>query len=198
MAEKIKDNSYRCPWCGNCISKVNRYSLFASEKICPFCNHHYRYKDGGKVPIFTLFVLILLIIFFNAKSYIIAPVSILIEGICLRLNLVIDPMIRCKDTVMPTKGYNAEINLFQKQLKAQLGNDKVIPIVFIDDNGKPVSSLCCVRIENGKWSRRTLECDLKLLTFGDQPQNITDKIYLYNKGKIIASGNIICELDSSY
>ena len=158
MAEKIKDNSHRCPWCGNIVKPATNdrtiSGLFTMERKCPFCNYHYCLKRYS--------------------------------------------MVRCRETIMPTKGFKSEINLFQKQSKLQFENDMVIPIEFIDDNGKAVSSLCCVRIENGKWSHGILKCDLRLLTFGDQPQETTDKIYLYNKGKIIADGNIICELDSGY
>lgn len=61
-----------------------------------------------------------------------------------------------------------------------------------------VSSACCVRIENRKWINYTLECDLKLLELGETPQEETDKFYLYNKGNIIAYGDVISKLPVSY
>ncbi|MCH5347912.1 MAG: hypothetical protein J1E40_01185 [Oscillospiraceae bacterium] len=195
MAEKIKDNSNRCPWCGNFLEKSRRYNLKNWLK-CPFCGHHYRYMDVGRTVILTLPAVIFLSVFFNI--WVVVFAAYVIDIIILHFEWSSDPMIRCIDTIMPTKGFRAEINLFQKQSRQQLKSDIVIPIVFIDGNGKAVSSLCCVRIENGKWRHGTLKCDLRLLTFGDQPQEITDKIYLYNKGKIIAAGSIICELDSGY
>lgn len=195
MAEKIKDNSFRCPWCGNFVEKSRRYNLKNWLK-CPFCSHHYRYKEGGQTMLLMLPAVLFLSVLFRA--WVVVFAASFIEVFILNFDLSSDPMIRDKDTVMPAKGFQAEINLFQRQSRQQLKSDIVIPIVFINDNGKPVSSLCCVRIENGKWSRRTLKCDLRLLTFGDQPQNTTNKIYLYNKGKVIASGNIIGKLDSDY
>lgn len=195
MAEKIKDNSYRCPWCGNFIKKSRRYNLRNWLK-CPFCSCHYRNNDGGRT-LLLLFPAVLFLSFFF-RAWVVGFAAFIGEIIILHFEWSSDPMIRCMDTVMPTKGFQAEINLFQRQSRQQLRSDIVIPIVFIDDNGKAVSSLCCVRIENGKWSHGTLKCDLRLLAFGDKPQETTDRIYLYNKGKIIADGNIICKLDSGY
>lgn len=99
---------------------------------------------------------------------------------------------------MPTKGYKVRISLFPRQPKFQLVNDTVVPIIFINKEGKAVSSACCVRIENGKWSDGFLECSIKLLELGETPQKETDKFYLYNYGRQIAYGNVISKLAVSY
>ncbi len=127
----------------------------------------------------------------------IIPIEILIIISFWHLNLV-GPFIKCGETPLPTKGYKVKISLFQSQLKRRLLNDTVIPIVFINKAGKPVSLICCVRIESEKWNKGFFECDLKLLEFGEVPQEETNNIYLYNKGEIIASGTITSVLPVSY
>lgn len=122
----------------------------------------------------------------------------LIEKFFHRYDLVWDPMIRCNEKIMPTKGYKVKIDLYSIYWKSVLSEDTVIPIVFIDDSGKALSLPCCVRIENGKWRKGLFECDLKLLEFGEKPENTSDRIYLYNMGKVIGSGDIVEELKTSY
>ncbi|MDE6595583.1 MAG: hypothetical protein K2K44_06200 [Oscillospiraceae bacterium] len=106
---------------------------------------------------------------------------------------------------MPTKGYTVKIELYPnywkfklKHWKIMLENDIIIPIVFIDKSGKALSLPCCVRIEDGKWRKGLFECDLKLLEFGEKPEITSDRIYLYNMGKVIGVGEVVEELKASY
>ncbi|MDE5740944.1 MAG: hypothetical protein K2H90_00680 [Oscillospiraceae bacterium] len=122
----------------------------------------------------------------------------MIEMIFHKLDLVRDPMIRCREMVIPTKGYNVKIELYPIYWKSILKEDTVIPIVFVDDFGKALSLPCCVRIENGKWRKGLFECDLKLLEFGSTPESTSDRIYLYNMGKVIGIGDVVEVLKTSY
>lgn len=192
----MKDNSYRCPWCGNFVKKTNRYNILTQSRECPFCAHNYC-SGTDRTPIIIIPIVVLLALV-KIRYYWILLALILISTICKDMPLFTTPMIRYLDTIMPEKGYKAEIDMYGHQNKMQLKNDMVIPIVFISDDNIPVSSLCCVRIENGKWSKNIFTCDLRLLTYGESPQSETAQIYLYNKGQIIAYGKILEKLDLSY
>ena len=198
----IKDNSYRCPWCGNIVEKAKRFNRFHSERVCPNCNHHYSYN--GRISSLTITIVLLLfpfVLFFRLhgiKIFVVLVLEALIEMIFHKLDLVHDPMIRCREMVIPTKGYNVKIELYPIYWKSILKEDTVIPIVFIDDFGKALSLPCCVRIENGKWRKGLFECDLKLLEFGSTPESTSDRIYLYNMGKVIGIGDVVEVLKTSY
>lgn len=195
----LNDNVHRCPWCGNFVSIKNIGNFITKENCCSFCNHHCNRKIS-KYTFFLILIGCLIIISFSIRAYIVLPFMFLIECILAHFNLVgsFVKSIKSLEKPFPTKGYKVKITLFPNQLKRQLLNDMVIPIVFINKVGNPMSSICCVRIENGKWTKEFLECDLKLLEFGEVPQEETNKIYLYNKGEIIASGTIIQKLSVSY
>lgn len=196
---KLKDNVHRCPWCGNVDSIKSVRNLITGERYCSFCKHHCIRKIGRKT-FFLIFTVCLTIIIFNTQSYAVIPLLFLIESILAHFALA-DPYIKSTKSLekfSPTKGYKVKISLFPNQLKSQLLNDTVIPIVFISESGNPISLVCCMKIENGKWNKNILECDLKLLEFGEKPQEETNKFYVYNKGKLIADGNIISILSVSY
>lgn len=196
---KIKDNVHRCPWCGNFVPIKNIGNFVTNEKHCLFCNHHC-IRKVGKYTLFLILISCLLVILLSIRTYIILPLSFLIEYALAYFDLK-DPFvksIKSNEKSLPTKGYKVKISLLKGQLKRCLLNNMVIPIVFISETCKPVSSICCVRIENGKWVKGFLECDLKLLEFGKVPQEETNKIYLYNKGELIASGIVISQLPISY
>lgn len=198
----LKDNSHRCPWCGNIVEKAKRFDRFNSERVCPNCNHHYECKFRISLLIITvIFLLVPFALFFRLhgiKILIVLALEALIEMIFHKLDLMRDPMIRCREKVMPTKGYNVKIELCPIYWKNILKEDMIIPIVFIDNSGKALSLPCCVRIENGRWKKGLFECDLKLLEFGEKPENTSDRIYLYNMGKVIGIGNVVEEIKTSY
>ena len=198
----LKDNSYRCPWCGNIVEKAKRFDSFHSERVCPNCNRHYECKFRISFMMITIVLILLLLIIFFSGKYRIALIALflefLIEKLFHKYGLVWDPMIRCREKIMPTKGYNVKIDLYPIYWKSVLTEDAVVPIVFVDNSGKALSSPCCVRIENGKWRKGLFECDLKLLEFGDTPEATSDRIYLYNMGKVIGVGEIVEELKISY
>ena len=197
----IKDNSYRCPWCGNIVEKAKRFD-FHSERVCPNCNRHYECKLRISFMMITIVLLLILLIIFFSRKYRIALIALflefLIEKLFHKYDLVWDPMIRCREKVMPTKGYKVKIDLYPAYWKSILSKDTVIPIVFIDNSGKALSLPCCVRIEDGKWRKGLFECDLKLLEFGEKPEITSDRIYLYNMGKVIGVGEVVEELKASY
>lgn len=192
----MKDNSYRCPWCGNFVKKANRYNILTQSYECPFCAHNYC-CGSDRTPIIIIPIVVLLALV-KVRYYWIFLALVLINTICKDMPLLTTPMVRYQDTIMPEKGYKAEIEMYGYQNKMQLKNDMIIPIVFISDDNTPVSSLCCVRIENGKWRKNIFICDLKLLAYGVSPQSETSQIYLYNKGQIIAHGKILEKLGLSY
>ena len=198
----LKDNSYRCPWCGNIVEKAKRFDRFHSERVCPDCNRHYECKF--RISSLTITIVLLLFPFaiffrlYGIKILIVLALEALIEMIFHKLDLVRDPMIRCREKIMPTKGYKVKIDLYPIYWRSVLKEDTVIPIVFIDNSGKALSSSCCVRIENGKWRKGLFECDLKLLEFGEKPENTSDRIYLYNMGKVIGVGEVVEEMETSY
>lgn len=196
---KLKDNSYRCPWCGNIVEKATRWRYGCKEKECPYCHHNYICK----LRIFPVVVMFLVPFVFLGTEYL--NLTFCIVYIYVYFDLSRSPMIRYRDRSMPTKGYNVKIELHSnywkiklKYWKIMLENDMIIPIVFIDDSGKAVSLPCCVRIDDGRWRKGLFECDLKLLEFGEQPQNTSDRIYLYNMGKVIGIGDVVEELKTSY
>lgn len=193
---KLNDNVHRCPWCGNFVPTKNIGNFITKEKCCSFCNHHCNRKIGNHT-FFRILIGCLIIFFFSIKAYIALPLMFLVECILAHFNLT-GSFVKSLEKPLPTKGYKAKITLFPSQVKKQLLNDMVIPIVFINKAGNPTSSICCVRIESGKWAKGFFECNLKLLEFGEVPQEETNTIYLYNKGKIIASGIIISKLLVSY
>ena len=198
----LKDNSYRCPWCGNIVEKAKRFDRFHSERVCPDCNRHYECKF--RISSLTITIVLLLFPFaiffrlYGIKILIVLALEALIEMIFHKLDLVRDPMIRCREKIMPTKGYKVKIDLYPIYWRSVLKEDTVIPIVFVDKSGKALSSSCCVRIENGKWRKGLFECDLKLLEFGEKPENTSDRIYLYNMGKVIGVGEVVEEMETSY
>lgn len=192
----MKDNSYRCPWCGNFVKKANRYNILTQSYECPFCEHNY--CCGTDRTPFIIIPIAVLLAFVRVRYYWIFLALVLISTIYKDTPLLSTPMVRYQDTIMPEKGYKAEIEMYEHQNKMQLKNDIIIPIVFISDDGKPVSSLCCVRIENGKWRKNIFTCNLRLLTCGESPQSESAKIYLYNKGQVIAHGKILEKLGLSY
>lgn len=194
----LKDNSYRCPWCGNFVEKAKWFDRFHSEKVCPNCNCHYECKRGISFMSLAIFLLLIPLAFWGVRIYIILILEFLIEKLFHKYNLVWDPMIRCRERVMPTKGYKVKIDLYHIYWKSILKEYTVIPIVFIDYSGKALSLPCCVRIENGRWRKGFFECDLKLLEFGEKPENTSDKIYLYNMGKVIGIGDVVEEIKTSY
>lgn len=192
----MKDNSYRCPWCGCFVKKASKYNLLTRRRECPFCAHNYCCKLDQ-----TLIIIIPMIILFSlvkVNYYWLFLTLLLIDTICQYIPLITTPMVRCQNTIMPEKGYKVEIEMYGNQNKTQLRDDTVIPIVFISDDNIPKSSLCCFRIENGKWSKEKFVCELRLLAYGISPQSETAQIYLYNKGQIIAYGKILKELGLSY
>lgn len=197
---KRKDNSYRCPWCGNIVEKATRLRYGRNnEKECPYCHHNYICK----LRIFPVLVMFLAPFVFLSTDYYILSVWIACIYLCFDLSR--SPMIRYRDRSMPTKGYTVKIELYSnywkiklKYWKIMLENDMIIPIVFIDDYGKALSLPCCVRIDDGRWRKGLFECDLKLLEFGEKPQNTSDRIYLYNMGKVIGVGNVVEEIKKSY
>ena len=196
----LKDNSYRCPWCGNIVEKATRSRYGSNEKECPYCHNNYICK----LRIFP-FVVMFLAIFITFWSEVYFYLVFCIAYIYHCFDLTRSPMIRYRDRAMPTKGYTVKIELYSnyweiklKYWKIMLSDDMIIPIIFIDKSGKAVSFPCCVRIEDGKWRKGLFECDLKLLEFGEQPQNTSDRIYLYNMGKVIGIGEVVEELKTSY
>ena len=158
----LKDNSYRCPWCGNIVERVvpSRYSR--NEKECPYCHYNYICKRR-LLPVVVLFLTPWLGL--GTDYY---PLAFFIGFIYFCLDLYRSPMIRHRDKPMPTKGYTVKIELYPnywelklKHWKIMLENDMIVPIVFIDNSGKAVSLPCCVRIEDGRWRKGLFECDLK-------------------------------------
>lgn len=107
-------------------------------------------------------------------------------------------MVRSTESNMPERGYKAEIKMLGRQSADQIINDMIVPIVFIDESGRAVSDICCVRIEDRRRSGCIINCDLKLLYYGVSPKSETDKIYLFNKGKIIANGKILENIEAGY
>ena len=198
----LKDNSYRCPWCGNIVEKAIRQRYNSHAKVCPYCHHDYICKIRV-FPIIVMFLAPFAGLFFGGDT--VYLVAFLAGYIYLCFDLTRAPMVRCKEKVMPTKGYTVKIELYSdywkiklRYWKIMLEDDMIIPIVFIDKSGKAVSLLCCVRIEDGKWRKGLFECDLKLLEFGDSPEATSDRIYLYNMGKVIGVGEVVEELKTSY
>ena len=195
----LKDNSHRCPWCGNIVEKVIPSRYGRNEKECPYCHHNYICKRR----IFSVIVLFLAPWLGLYTDY--YPLAFFIGFIYHCLDLSRSPMIRHRDKPMPTKGYTVKIELYPnywrlklKHWKIMLEDDMIIPIIFIDKSGKSVSLPCCVRIDDGKWRKGLFECDLKLLEFGEKPENTSDRIYLYNMGKVIGVGEVVEELKTSY
>lgn len=113
-------------------------------------------------------------------------------------NPFLPPMVRSTENNMPERGYKAEIKMLGRQSANQIINDMIVPIVFIDNSGNSVSEICCVRIEDRKRSGSIIYCDLKLVYYGVSPKSETDKIYLFNKGEIIANGKILQNIETSY
>lgn len=194
---KLKDNSYRCPWCGNIVEKATRTGRYNSRaKECPYCHHSYICKFGTSPLIIIGIIFFVLFAIYWGEVYV--YLAYLIGYIFLHFDLARAPMIRYRERVMPTKGYNVKIELYPNYWKGTLKEDMIIPIVFIDDFGKAVSLPCCVRIDDGRWRKGLFECDLKLLEFGEKPRNTSDRIYLYNMGKVIGTGDVVEELKTSY
>lgn len=196
----LKDNSYRCPWCGNIVEKATRSRYGSNEKECPYCHHNYICKLR-LFPFVVMFLATFALFWDEAYFYLAFCIAYIYH--CFDLSR--SPMIRYRDRVMPTKGYTVKIELYSnyweiklKYWKIMLSDDMIIPIIFIDKSGKAVSLPCCVRIEDGKWRKGLFECDLKLLEFGEQPQNTSDRIYIYNMGKVIGVGEVVEELKTSY
>lgn len=196
---KSKDNVHRCPWCGNFVSVQNIGNFITEEKCCSYCNHHCCRKIG-RYTFFLILIICLIIISFNIRAYIAFSLMFLIECIlaCFNFTNPFVKSIKSLEKSFPTKGYKVTITLFPNQSKRQFLNDTVIPIVFVNKEGNAVSSVCCVRVENRKSTKAGVECDLKLLEFGETPQEETNIIYLYNKGEIIATGTVISKLPVSY
>ena len=198
---EMKDNSYRCPWCGNIVERIVPSRGGRNEKECPYCHYNYTCKIR-LLPVAVMFLTPFVFVFVATEHLILAS---WIAGIYFIFDVYRSPMIRSRDKPMPTKGYTVKIELYPnywklklKHWKIMLENDMIIPIVFIDNSGKAVSLPCCVRIEDGRWRKGLFECDLKLLEFGEQPQNTSDRIYLYNMGKVIGIGEVVEELKTSY
>lgn len=196
----LKDNSYRCPWCGNIVEKHTRIGYGNPAKECPFCHHNYICKLRA-FPVIVMFLSPFAFLVFGKAEYL----GLVLWYIYMCFDLSRSPMIRYRDRSMPTKGYTVKIELYSdyweiklKYWKIMLSDDIIIPIVFIDKSGKAVSLPCCVRIEDGKWRKGLFECDLKLLEFGEKPENTSDRIYLYNMGKVIGVGEVVEELKASY
>lgn len=192
---ELKDNSYRCPWCGNFVGKATRSRYNSHSKECPYCHYNYICKLR-MAPVIVMFLSSFAIFWGTAYAYL----AFWLAYIYLCFDLTRAPMIRCvdRDRVMPTKGYNVKIELYPIYWKSTLKEDMIIPIVFIDDYGKAVSLPCCVRVEDCRRKKGFYECDLKLLEFGEKPENTSDRIYLYNMGKVIGIGDVVEELETSY
>lgn len=196
---KSKDNVHRCPWCGNFVSVQSIGNFITKEKCCSYCNHHC-IRRIGRYTFFLILIICLIIISFNIRAYIALSLMFLIECILSYFNFIDSfvKSIKSLEKSFPTKGYKVTITLFPNQSKRQFLNDTVIPIVFVNKEGNAASSVCCVRVENRKSTKAGVECDLKLLEFGETPQEETNIIYLYNKGEIIATGTVISKLPISF
>lgn len=198
----LKDNSYRCPWCENIVEKSTRLKYGSKEKECPYCHHNYICKLRA-FPVIGMFLAPFAILVFGGGAYF--YLAFWVACVYLSFDFLRAPMIRHRDRSMPTKGYSVKIKLYPnywkiklKYWKIMLSDDIIIPIIFIDNSGKAVSLPCCVRIEDGRWRKGLFECDLKLLEFSEQPQNTSDRIYLYNMGKVIGIGEVVEEMKTSY
>lgn len=199
----LKDNSYRCPWCGNIVEKVSPSRYGRNEKECPYCHHTYICKLRIFPVAVTFLAPFTALVFSDAAYSCLAVWIALIYLFC--FDYIRAPMVRHRDRVMPTKGYTVKIKLYSdywkiklKYRKIMLENDMITPIIFIDKSGNAVSLPCCARIEDGKWRKGLFECDLKLLEFGEKPEITSDRIYLYNMGKVIGVGEVMEELKASY
>ena len=188
---KYKDNSFRCPWCGEYVKPALPYHSYADYDFmrkamqCEFCKKHYREKSilehsGNQLKLY-----------FVSRNF-----------LCKDSGLT--PMMRCFDTIMPERGYRVLIILKKDTNVFQFSEDTIIPAIFIDDENKPVSGFFCVRVRNILSVKKTAErnvkiiCDIKIISGGKQPRNETERILFYNLGKIIGKGKIIQQLDYSY
>lgn len=195
MNNKVYDNSQRCPWCGNVVKRPGRQN---SELKCPHCSHHYSRQLDSKLFIILLVSIIVMIILYKTEYYFVHGFLILCTAFYGVLNISESPLLRSRDTVMPERGYSAEIILSDKARKHEISNNMIIPIVFVDEFDKAISSCCCVRVVNKEKKENKLILELRLLHYGMIPEQESSKIYMFNKYQIIASGNIIGNLDFEY
>ncbi len=196
MKIKSYDNSRRCPWCGSVVKRPNRQSLLHAELKCPYCSHHYVSQlDRDLFIIFTLIIIIIIVLLRLGFCYVNGAMVLAVVFFNV-LNISESPMLRSRDIVMPERGYLAEIEIFEKGQK--FSSNMIIPIVFVDDFDKPVSSYCCVRITKKEQKDGKLILELRLLYYGIVPERESNKIYMFNKQQKIARGYIIQTLKSEY
>lgn len=199
----IADNTNRCPWCGNIVERAVERSLTKSEMQCPHCAHHYSvyYSKKQNFVRLTFFIAIYAMIKFDYVAG--AVILLVLEVLLNELKIVRYPMSKCHDTIMPERGYRCTVKLTDKGDPSMLARNTVIPVVFVDENDKAVSSYCCVRVAEKKgplFEKKDSEfiCDLRLIAYGAVPEKESGRMILYNMGEKIGEGTVTELLEAEY
>lgn len=99
---------------------------------------------------------------------------------------------------MPEWGYRVTICSLSSKDKFQIRNNVVIPIVFVDTNDKPVSSMCCVRISDSHQINGNIICNMRFISHGVSPEDTSSRFFMFNQGRIIGKGITNEFLERSY
>ena len=106
--------------------------------------------------------------------------------------------VRTQETIMPQKGYCVKCSFIKPINNFKIQNDLVIPILFLNAQSIPVSTICCFRIENVKRKQNKILCDIKLLDYGKNPEQDSNNFYIFNKGQIIGVGEVVSPIEVRY